>query len=378
MRIISNIILIIGTLQVQAQSSYLLKNVRLFDGFEVIENTDILIMDSTIFEIGENLSKPNAATVQVNGNGKTVIPGLINAHVHAWIPYHLKNAMEAGVFAVLDMHSSVTETAPLRLAKLTEGLAKFYSSGSAATVEGGHGTQYWFEVPVIGGNRSPEEFVNEVLDQGSDYIKIIYEHKRATLSIEQVERVINESHAHSKLAVAHISTFQDAFDVVTKNIDGLVHLWKDSLMRDSFVAEAKTRETFVIPTLTTLQGVINYYAEIEREYTGLSLAILLSEVKKLSQAGILLLAGTDAPNVNLDYGSSLHAEMELFVEAGLTPVEALKTATSNVNAAFSLENFGTIKVGQAANFNLIDGDPTTDITDSKNIVGIWAEGKKIK
>ncbi|MEP1096210.1 MAG: amidohydrolase family protein, partial [Cyclobacteriaceae bacterium] len=361
----------------KAQSSYLIKDVRLFDGFKVIENTDILVVDSIISRIDTNLPKYNASTIVVDGEGKTVIPGLINAHVHAWIPYHLKNAMEAGVFAVLDMHSSAAETAPLRNTKLTEGLAKFYSSGSAATVEGGHGTQYWFDVPVISRDRSPEEFVKEVLDQGSDYIKIIYEHKRATLSIEQVERVINASHSNSKLAVAHISKFRDALDVVTKSIDGLVHLWSDSLMKEPFIVEAKGKGTFVIPTLTVMQGVISRYEESESEYSGLSLTELLSEVRKLSEGGILLLAGTDAPNVGLDYGLSLHKEMELFVEAGLTPVEALKTATSNVSTAFSIESFGTIQIGHVANFNLVDGDPTIDIKHSKNIVGIWAEGKKI-
>lgn len=356
----------------------MIQDVRLFDGFEVTQNTDILVVNNSICRIGADLPITDDFTIVVEGEGKTIIPGLINAHVHAWIPYHLQNAMEAGVFAVLDMHSSSETNTTLRKLKLTDGFAKFYTAGFAATVENGHGTQYWFEGPLIGVDHTPEEFVTEVLANGSDYIKIIYEHKLATLSLEQIERIIKESHSNSKLAVAHISTYHDALDIVSKDIDGLVHMWNDSLMSSSFTREAKRRGTFIVPTLTLLQEVITYYEENEIAYSGLSSTQLQEEVGKMSDAGVLLLAGTDAPNVGLDYGWSLHKELELFVEAGLTPVEALKTATSNVSTAFSIDGIGTIREGQIANFNLVDGNPTRDITHSKNIIGIWAEGKRIK
>lgn len=363
-------------LSVLAQSQVIIKNVRLFDGYEVYPNTSIRIDSGIITAIGD--LKGEDGLEVIDGRGKTIIPGLINAHVHAWIPFHLKNAMEAGVFAVLDMHSPVEQTKSLRDFSLEEGYAQFYSAGYAATVEGGHGTQYGYEVPTIGDQFGVKEFISQAIGNEADYIKIIYEPSKNTLSLEQVAELVEESHDNNLLAVAHISDYQEAKDIVDTKIDGLVHLWSDQMASENFLQKLSDRETFIIPTLSVLQGVLNYYRVNNIDKEMLPLDDLLIQIKVLHAHDIKLLAGTDPPNVGLDYGWSLHNELELLVRAGLSPLEALKTATSNAAEAFSIDHIGTIKMGSPANFNLIDGDPLTEITNSRKIIAQWANGTKIK
>ncbi|MEO9870023.1 amidohydrolase family protein [Ekhidna sp.] len=324
-----------------AQKNYLINDVKLFDGYHVFEKVDVSIIDGRIDRIAKRIKHTSDMSL-IDGAKKTIIPGLINSHVHAWIPYHLKNALEFGVFAVLDMNTSA-DLDELKSLKLEEGYARFYSTGFAATVENGHGTQYGYPVPTIGEARSPAQFVDEAYTGGSDYIKIIYEPSKPTLTPTQVTSIVKASKKYGYKTVAHISRKNHAVELAKTGIDGFAHLWKDGPIAEEELDVIIENGLFIIPTLSVIQGVIKYY---EAEGIDLSFSLLettLLEVKRLSNAGILLLAGTDPPNVGLDYGSSIHSELALFVKAGLTPVEALKTATSNVSQTFGIEDIGIIK-----------------------------------
>ena len=97
-------------------------------------------------------------------------------------------------------------------------------------------------------------------------------------------------------------------------------------------------------------------------------------VRQLRTAHAPLLAGTDAPNPGTTHGASLHRELELLVQAGLTPAEALTAATSVPAKQFGLEDRGTIVPGKRADLLLVDGDPTADIKATRKIVGVWKLG----
>jgi len=103
---------------------------------------------------------------------------------------------------------------------------------------------------------------------------------------------------------------------------------------------------------------------------------LLAEIKKLYDNNILILAGTDPPNLNINYGTDLYEELKLFSKAGLPNLEVLKTATSNVADAFRIQNIGRIVEGQKADMILIDGNPLENIEDISKIEAIWKNGKK--
>jgi imidazolonepropionase-like amidohydrolase len=100
-------------------------------------------------------------------------------------------------------------------------------------------------------------------------------------------------------------------------------------------------------------------------------------VRPLADAGVTLLAGTDVGTPGTAHGASLHHELKLLVDAGLRPVEALHAATAAPARHFSLTDRGHIAPGQSADLLLVDGDPTTDITATRNIVGVWRRGAAV-
>jgi imidazolonepropionase-like amidohydrolase len=106
-------------------------------------------------------------------------------------------------------------------------------------------------------------------------------------------------------------------------------------------------------------------------------------VRTLRRVGVTLIAGTDAnsdptaPNT-ISHGASLHDELELLVQAGLTPVEALLSATSSTADAFGLSDRGRIRIGSRADVVLVDGDPTTDIAATRNVRGAWIGGERVR
>jgi hypothetical protein len=92
-------------------------------------------------------------------------------------------------------------------------------------------------------------------------------------------------------------------------------------------------------------------------------------------AGVPILAGTDTPNPGTAHGVSMHRELELLVEAGLTPAQALAAATAVPAARFGLADRGRIAPGLRADLVLVKGDPTTDITATRRIAGVWKRGQ---
>lgn len=100
----------------------------------------------------------------------------------------------------------------------------------------------------------------------------------------------------------------------------------------------------------------------------------LSAVKQLAAANVPILAGTDALNPAVIHGASLHRELELLVEAGLSPQAALAAATSTPAAQFGLHDRGRIAPGLRADLVLVDGDPTQDVRRTRAIAGVWKRG----
>jgi imidazolonepropionase-like amidohydrolase len=100
----------------------------------------------------------------------------------------------------------------------------------------------------------------------------------------------------------------------------------------------------------------------------------MKAVGQLSAHSVPILAGTDQHNPGTAPGASLHGELEILVEAGLKPVQALKAATSATAKAFRLTDRGRIAPGLRADLLLVEGDPTVDITATRNIVAVWKAG----
>jgi len=375
MRNLLALLLIVYATIISAQDSFIIKEVRVFDGEKVIEKTSVLVSGGLITEINPKIDGNHTI---IDGTNKTLIPAMTNAHVHAWSPASLKEAAKAGVLNLFDMHGIEPYQKMMTAFKDSTHYANYYLAGYAATAPGGHGTQYGFAVPTLTSPSDAKKFVADRIKAGSDYIKIIVEPWKTTLDVATVKTIIEETHKNNKIAVVHISKEEDAFTVLDNNADGLVHLWHDKTISESRFKELTIKKDFfVIPTLLT---TIKFHEAMKKENSDaklLSEVELKAEVKRLYDAGVPILTGTDPPNVGINFGSDLFKELKLLVEAGIPTIDVLKGATSLPIKRFGLGNKGFIKKDYAADMILIDGNPLENIDDISKINTVWKAGQKV-
>ncbi|HEY6308120.1 MAG TPA: amidohydrolase family protein [Candidatus Angelobacter sp.] len=394
----------------QAQKApVLFQHVRVFDGTQVIVETDVLIEHGKITTIGSNL--PAGSATVVDGSGKTLLPGLIDAHVHVHGADTLEQALIFGVTTELDMMMSPRLEYELKKQE-NDRMASFLSAGFPATVPGGHGTEYGLDVPTITLPSEAQKFVDARLREGSDYIKLMYTagvtfgprwRERPTLTKQTLAAVIAAAHERHRLAVVHIGSVEGARDAIDAGADGLAHIFHGGSCPRDFGQFVAAHHAFVIPTLSVAHAVCGPKSAGQRLLSDPYLAPYLSHenisrlketfpsantgwvsckgstqaIPILQAAGVAILAGTDAPNPGTTYGASLHGELELYVEAGLTPLQALVSATSAPAAAFHIPDRGRIAPGLRADLLLVNGHPDEDILATRNIAAVYKDGNEV-
>jgi imidazolonepropionase-like amidohydrolase len=385
-----------------------IRDVRLFDGVRVVPKANVVFDRGVIVAAGPNAAIPAGAEV-IDGSGKTLLPGFIDAHAHAYGPV-LERALRFGVTTELDMFTAV-ENMKQRHAEQAAGKvttrADMLSAGIAATVKGGHGTEY-FPIPVFTPGDDPQAYIDARIAEGSDYIKLIEDNGEAygirfsTLSSTDMKALIAAAHKRGKLAVVHVGSQADARMVIDAGADGLGHLFADTPPDAGFGKFVAAHHAFVVPTLTVLESTAGVAsgaslvtdARIKPFLTGEEITNLKSAfpkrpqskndlananaaVRQLKAARVPILAGTDAPNPGTAHGASMHRELELLVAAGLTPAEALAAATSTPAKIFRLDDRGRVATGLRADLVLVNGDPTANILATRDIAAIWRNGARL-
>lgn len=389
---------------VSAQT-FAIANARVFDGERLIPGATVLVRDGRIEAVGPDVKVPEGVE-RIDAAGGTLIPGLIDAHSHTFLG-GLDRALAFGVTTELDMGNAPAVAAHLREEQAkpggAPGRADVFSAGNLATAPEGHGTQYGLPIPTLAKPEQAPAWVDARIAEGSDYIKIViedlsaYGKTRPTLNPETVAALVQAAHGRGKLAVVHVSTAATARQAIEAGADGLVHLFTDKAADPGFAKLAAERKAFVIPTLTVLESANGIAAgrtiiedprlrpwlvasEVEHlkgffpVKTDGGMPVALDTVRQLAAAGVAILAGSDTPNPGTAHGVSLHREMELLVQAGLTPEQALAAATSAPARAFRLSDRGRIAPGLRADLVLVAGDPLRDITETRSIVKIWKGG----
>jgi hypothetical protein len=152
----------------------------------------------------------------------------------------------------------------------------------------------------------------------------------------------------------------------------------DAVLDDDAVQRMRDAGMVSVPTLTMMECVAQLRAAM-----GLRYEHARDTVTKFHQAGVPVLAGTEANSgtgvpASPRHGESMHHELELLVAAGLSPAEALRGATAAVAEIFGLRDRGVIAPGKRADLLLVDGDPTVDITATRNISAVWIAGERVK
>jgi len=384
---------------------YAFRDVRVFDGQNVIEKATVLVRDGKIEDVAATVKIPADAQV-IDGSGKTLLPGLIDSHTHIF-GIGLQQSVQFGVTTDIDMFTSVEIVKAMKeqqAAGANPDRADLVSSGTLATVPGGHGTEYGITIPTLSKPEEAQAFVDARIAEGSDFIKIIYGHgwQYASLDKPTLAALISAAHKRNKLAAVHIDTEQDASDAIESGADILAHVWYDREPDQALMTLAREHHVILIPTLTVINGICGLKPgfaliddpQIEPLISSADLPVLKREfpmspfkqenfdrAERVTEAfkknGLPVLAGTDAPNPGTTYGASLHQELELLVQSGFSPAEALNAATALPARIFGLVDRGRIAKGLRADLLLVEGNPLVNIKDMRRIAGIWKEGVEL-
>lgn len=389
--------------------SFAITGARVFDGSQVIPAATVVVLDGRIEAVGPNVIPPQGIPV-IDATGSTLMPGIIDSHSHARTRQELERAIQFGVTTEMDMWTLPHFAASMRREQERNGApyrADFFSAISPAALPEAY--PYFLtkqiEKPTLTSPEEAEAFVAARVAEGSDYLKIMLEDENPwfdfelpVLSRPTVQALTQAIHSHGKLAVAHVTEQSHAYNLLFDGVDGLVHIFLDQPVETGFIQLAVQKGIFVVATLNaeeafiTTEGGASLVADpdlapwltdeeiqylltppIASNITPQNIQIAKDNVRRLHEAGVPILAGTDVAT----HGVSIHRDLELLVQAGLEPIDALTGATSAAADAFRLTDRGRIAPGLRADLLLVQGDPTADIKATRRIQRIWKAGVEV-
>ncbi|KAF2621988.1 hypothetical protein BU25DRAFT_443503 [Macroventuria anomochaeta] len=409
-------------------SSFILRDVRMFTGESTIDQGYVLVDNGKIKSVGPTSSIPKleASVKTYSKPNHTLLPGLIDCHIHAdrADPEALPQALRFGVTTVCEMHNELPNVLKLREQTKQPDTASYKTAGQAATIENG------WPIPVIlAHDKSPETAAEiakwpKLTDRSSvleylewttkemkpDYIKLMHESgtmmgaKLSYPSLELQRSIVSEAQKRGYLTVAHATSLRDTLDVLHAGVNGLTHTFCDKPPTQELVDAYKKNNAWCNPTLAAMGSLTTEGKERQHRFAhDPRVQHLISEdkrgnmcacmsfaaqhgkvshaydsVKALRAAGIDILCGSDAagPAKGTAFGLSMHHELSLFVdEVGMTPAEALRSATSLTAERFGFGDRGKLEEGMNADLLLVEGNPLVEIDDTLNIRGVWREGR---
>ncbi|KAH8755990.1 hypothetical protein F5883DRAFT_569782 [Diaporthe sp. PMI_573] len=373
----------------QSQDSFVVDQVKIFDGYEFIDTGYVTVRNGTVVEVARG--QPDGPYEQdipiISRPHHTLIPGLIDAHIHAVRGNieSIEQSLRFGVTTVCDMHNEVKDI--IQLKKLTSSFpnkAKYSDykyAGLGATIEGG------WPIPILkdefesvpdgeaildtlisawpnlktGDGAGP--FVRQqVTEHGASYIKMFHE-LGDTLGMDipsptmDVQKsVVEAAHKAGVIAVGHALSYNGALALLQAGVDGLTHVFLDRPPNDEFITLMLSRKIHCSPTLSLCASQTAERQEWQKQFREDPLAqrMLMRKspdrphglasaqrskatvqnayetTKKMYQAGVPIIAGSDSAGrgFGVPFGLGMHIEMHLFAhEIGMLPEDVLKSST---------------------------------------------------
>jgi imidazolonepropionase-like amidohydrolase len=384
---------------------------RIIDGTgkPALENATLLIRDGRIEAVGRRVKVP-ADAKRIDATGKTIIPGLICAHGH------LSDEAQFGVY----LRDGITTILSLGGAKefdLREQSTKA-APGTAPHVYVAGLIQDSTAIPGAVAVKTPKEAresVDELIRKKPDLVKVRVDDflgARPKMAPDVYQAVIDEAHKNGFRTAAHVVLLDDAKGLLRVGVDYIAHSIRDREVDDEFIALMKKRHVFYSPTLTRELAVFTYsetplffsdpfflkeadpaemarmqdpkYQEKMRNDAGAKwykdhLAIAMHNLKMLSDAGIVIAMGTDSGGGPGRFqGYFEHLELEYETKAGLTPMQALVSATGGAAKALNISNrVGTLEKDKEADFVLLSANPLDDIKNTRSIEQVWIGGVRV-
>lgn len=376
-------------------SSTLIRDLTIFDATGKAPYTaDVLIQNGRFQAIGPKLSAPADAKI-IAGKGLSMLPGLIDVHVHWTNMGGVSRAdiatqlLQSGVTTVTDFHSAPESYAPKR--DYHQQLLSPHVIYTARTgVPGGHGTDWGDE--TVTRFASSEQEANAAITQLAPYqpdmIKVFADGwrygnpvNRNSINPDALAAVVTAARAQNLPVVTHTVTVNGAKLAAAAGVTAIVHAIQDREADEELVALLQKNKVFYAPTLAVYEprpGRTANASAAQEHLTAIRQAASRKNLQRFAKAGIAIALGTDAGINSTLFGESSLRELELLVEFGLTPTEALIAGTANSAAVLGLQqDRGTIETGKRADFVLVKGQPWQNIADYRNNEYVFVDGNML-
>ena len=377
------------------------------EGVSVLEGAYIVIEGDRIADVTR--SEPQVGSYErIDLSPYTVLPGLIDAHTHlAMDPFapvdtqgtddslgslllrallHAERALSKGTTTCRDCGASsgiIIDLARAERAGLLPRVPRILAAGHNICITGGHGHRMGREAD---GPDEVRKAVRGELKAGADFIKVMatggvmtagVEMGSTQFTVEELKAASEEAHKAGKRIAAHAQASEGILNALKAGIDTIEH---GSYINDEALSIMKDRGAFFVATL--IAAVQEY--EHRMELPGFVQRKIVKHVererdavRRAIAAGVNMACGTDSGCPFTDHGS-LPDQMEILVALGMTPLQAIETATSGSARALGVEtNVGSIKVGLLADIIAVEGRPDEDIMHIRNLRMVIKGGRII-
>jgi imidazolonepropionase-like amidohydrolase len=419
-------------------STTALTHVRVIDGTggEPLEDATVIIQGNRILAVQSASAAIPAGAHVINYHGDTVIPGLINAHGHLALIADGQNSATAytedNVMAELRQYEAYGVTTMLSLGlnrDLLYGIRARQRAGKldgATVLTADRGMGVPDAAPGLPANSDQiyrpssaaeaRTAVDAMARRHADFVKVWIDPVGGTkpaMSPEVYKAAIDEAHKHHLRVAAHIYYLADAKALVNAGVDVLAHSVRDKPVDQELIDAMKRRGVRYIPTFTVdesfyiyaerpgfmqldffkdavppvVQSALTSDAYVQKTEQDpktaqhkADFAMDGQNMKTLFDAGIKVGFGTDSgAYANRIPGFSEHRELEDMVHAGMTPMQALVSATSTNASLLGIEGMrGTLRPGKRADLVVLAANPLDDITNTRSIVAIFHDGRSVQ
>lgn len=414
-------------------STYVIKPVRVFTGDledPVLEDMAVMVRGDRVAVVAPvgRMVVPAAAMV-VDGEGKTLLPGFIDLHVHlagtgsrfdhpftGWPSLHPRQALACGVTTVLDLNAEDgfirAMKGPRAVGDELSVMPTVLASLAAVTCASGHGTERGFPARVLLGEADALTLVDGLLAAGADFMKVMYDGggwaghpTRPMLSEAELRALLRAADERGLRVIVHAVKVSDMRSALAAGAAAIAHAPAVGDVDASLVAAFLEHDAALISTLVAYEAsfdagsprslgdrlavayvpapVLEGFRQAGDLVDPSSAALrerfgsILSAVGALHEAGVRVLAGTDAGTPGTWHGVAIHRELELLVHAGLTPREALRSATGAAAEFLNRTDLGQVAPGRRADLVLVEGRPDEAIRATRAIHWVMVGGRVV-